>query len=116
MTLMRLLCDCFRGRCGSPRPEQTVTTTSADLGQKEAKNEALSEEQLRHMEGGPKAKAAHQKGESEAMPSGTGQNPRGTGQYPNESLKPGDVAPTGTPGTGENTCPQCRGTGKLGGK
>ena len=29
-------------------------------------------------------------------------------------LRPGDVAPQGTPGTGENLCPQCEGTGKLG--
>jgi DnaJ-class molecular chaperone len=33
-----------------------------------------------------------------------------------EPLKPGDQAPPGTPGTGENTCPKCRGTGKLDGK
>jgi hypothetical protein len=110
MTLLSFLCSCFRGRCEPSRPGQTApTTTSADLGQKEAMNEALSEEQLRHMEGGPKAKTAQQKGESRAML-------RGTDQSPNEQLKPGDVAPTGTPGTGENTCPQCRGTGKLGGK
>jgi hypothetical protein len=29
---------------------------------------------------------------------------------------PGDDAPPGTPGTGENVCPDCGGTGKLGGK
>jgi len=28
-------------------------------------------------------------------------------------LKPGDVGRPGTPGTGENICPQCAGTGKL---
>ena len=29
---------------------------------------------------------------------------------------PGDQAKPGTPGTGENTCPDCRGSGKLGAK
>lgn len=29
-------------------------------------------------------------------------------------LNPGDVAPPGTPGTGENTCPECRGSGRTG--
>jgi DnaJ-class molecular chaperone len=28
-------------------------------------------------------------------------------------LNPGDDAPPGTPGTGENVCPQCSGSGKL---
>jgi DnaJ-class molecular chaperone len=28
-------------------------------------------------------------------------------------LNPGDVAPPGTPGTGENICPDCQGSGKL---
>jgi hypothetical protein len=26
---------------------------------------------------------------------------------------PGDVAPKGTPGTGEAICPQCKGSGKI---
>ena len=26
---------------------------------------------------------------------------------------PGDEAPPGTPGTGENLCPRCNGSGKL---
>lgn len=30
-----------------------------------------------------------------------------------EALKPGDQATPGTPGTGENVCPECRGTGKT---
>ena len=46
MTLMSFLCSCFRGRSEPPKPEQTATTTSADLGQNAAKNEALSKEQL----------------------------------------------------------------------
>ena len=28
-------------------------------------------------------------------------------------LNPGDQAPAGTPGAGENVCPDCRGSGKL---
>ena len=31
-------------------------------------------------------------------------------------LNPGDQAKPGTPGSGENTCPDCRGSGKLGAK
>ena len=31
-------------------------------------------------------------------------------------LKPGDEAPPGTPGTGENVCPDCKGTGKIDGE
>ena len=27
---------------------------------------------------------------------------------------PGDAAPPGTPGTGENVCPDCKGSGRLG--
>jgi hypothetical protein len=50
---MNFLCRLFPGRCEPPKVEEPVApTTSADLGQKEAKNEALREEQLRHMEGG----------------------------------------------------------------
>jgi hypothetical protein len=49
MTLMNFLCRCFSSRCEPPKPEQT-TRSNADLGQKEAKDEAVSEEQLRHME------------------------------------------------------------------
>jgi hypothetical protein len=36
------------------------SAAGADLGQREAKNEALSKEQLRHMEGGPAAESAQQ--------------------------------------------------------
>ena len=36
-----------------------------------------------------------------------------TGSQP---LKPGDEAPAGTPGTGENVCPVCNGTGRSGGR
>lgn len=30
-----------------------------------------------------------------------------------DPLNPGDDAAPGTPGTGENVCPRCRGTGRL---
>ena len=30
-----------------------------------------------------------------------------------KATNPGDEASPGTPGTGENVCPKCRGTGKL---
>ena len=29
-------------------------------------------------------------------------------------INPGDAAPPGTPGTGENVCPECKGSGRLG--
>jgi hypothetical protein len=35
-----------------------------------------------------------------------------TGAQP--AMAPGDQAPAGSPGTGENVCPQCGGTGRLG--
>ncbi len=30
----------------------------------------------------------------------------------NDEISPGDMAPPGTPGTGENLCPHCGGTGE----
>jgi len=33
----------------------------------------------------------------------------------NAPMKPGDEAPPGTPGTGENICPVCHGNGRIGG-
>lgn len=30
-----------------------------------------------------------------------------------EPTKPGDDAPPGTPGTGENLCPRCSGSGRF---
>jgi RecJ-like exonuclease len=30
------------------------------------------------------------------------------------ATRPGDQAKPGTPGTGENVCPDCKGTGKVG--
>lgn len=30
-----------------------------------------------------------------------------------EPLNPGDVAQPGTPGTGENICPKCEGSGRI---
>jgi DnaJ-class molecular chaperone len=29
-------------------------------------------------------------------------------------INPGDDAPPGTPGTGENVCPECKGSGRIG--
>jgi hypothetical protein len=31
-----------------------------------------------------------------------------------QAIEPGDEAPPGTPGTGDNTCPRCGGTGLIG--
>jgi hypothetical protein len=31
-------------------------------------------------------------------------------------MNPGDQAPKGTPGTGENLCPECSGKGRIDGK
>lgn len=33
-----------------------------------------------------------------------------------EPMAPGDQAPPGTPGTGENTCPVCNGSGSVEGR
>ena len=33
-----------------------------------------------------------------------------------EPINPGDVAPQGTPGTGETICPRCSGDGEVDGK
>jgi len=65
--ILSLLCRFIHGCCPgevheSPKPEQAAaSTTSADLGQREAKDEALRKEQLRHMAGGPAAKTTQQK-------------------------------------------------------
>jgi RecJ-like exonuclease len=36
-------------------------------------------------------------------------------QDPTASMAPGDEAPQGTPGAGENVCPTCNGSGKVDG-
>ena len=36
------------------------------------------------------------------------------GRQPGVKLNPGDQARPGTPGTGENTCPDCGGSGRAG--
>jgi DnaJ-class molecular chaperone len=41
-------------------------------------------------------------------------SPSSSGGDPN--MNPGDQAPPGTPGTGENVCPKCKGTGRLDGE
>ena len=48
-----------------------------------------------------------------SSPSG---NDRDAVQAPNAApMNPGDEAPAGTPGTGENICPVCHGDGKVSG-
>ena len=32
-----------------------------------------------------------------------------------DEIAPGDMAPPGTPGTGENVCPDCNGSGQVDG-
>jgi len=56
-----------------------------------------------------------------AVPRGTeGRSDQPAGDKPMQSsgpqaaMAPGDEAPAGTPGTGEDICPQCGGTGRLG--
>jgi hypothetical protein len=59
MNLLRSICCLFAGPCAGEEPEPKVRGRSeADLGQKEAKLEEASEEELRHMEGGKPAEAA----------------------------------------------------------
>ncbi|MCA6113575.1 hypothetical protein J6524_01340 [Bradyrhizobium sp. WSM 1738] len=36
-------------------------------------------------------------------------------QAANPMLNPGDEAPRGTPGTGEDICPECHGNGRING-
>jgi hypothetical protein len=40
----------------------------------------------------------------------------GNAQAPRTPMSPGDEAPEGTPGTGEDVCPNCGGTGNSGGR
>lgn len=39
-----------------------------------------------------------------------------SGGEPPQETAPGDEAPPGTPGTGENICPRCKGTGRRNGE
>jgi hypothetical protein len=43
--------------------------------------------------------------------------PRGSpdASKPESPMSPGDEAPAGTPGTGENICPRCAGSGRIDG-
>lgn len=41
---------------------------------------------------------------------------REKGRQGGARLNPGDVAAPGTPGTGEDVCPDCEGSGKLAGQ
>lgn len=47
-----------------------------------------------------------------AQPSASGGG-AASGGAPSKPLKPGDEAPAGTPGTGENLCRECGGSGRL---
>jgi DnaJ-class molecular chaperone len=42
--------------------------------------------------------------------------PTGQEQPGTTAMNPGDVVPPGTPGAGENICPDCGGTGRRGGE
>jgi len=42
------------------------------------------------------------------------EGPSETGNTP-KPMAPGDEAPAGTPGTGEDVCPRCGGSGRLAG-
>jgi hypothetical protein len=46
------------------------------------------------------------------QPAGGGPRPTGA----QEPMRPGDEAPAGTPGTGEDICPDCGGSGKRAGR
>lgn len=50
---------------------------------------------------------------SSDQPAGARPDKRSGGQRP---MKPGDEAPAGTAGTGENVCPRCGGSGTLAGR
>ena len=43
-------------------------------------------------------------------------DPPGNAQTPRTPMSPGDEAPEGTPATGENSCPNCGGSGNMGGR
>lgn len=53
-----------------------------------------------------------------ASPPGRSDQPAGGGAQqvttPQAPMSPGDEAPAGTPGTGEDVCPQCGGSGRVG--
>lgn len=49
-------------------------------------------------------------------PNGDDDERRRNGLAKGQALNPGDQATPGTPGTGENVCPQCRGVGRLDGQ
>ena len=54
-----------------------------------------------------------------ASPGASDQPARRGGREPSASqapMSPGDEAPAGTAGTGEDICPQCGGSGKLAGR
>jgi hypothetical protein len=50
-----------------------------------------------------------------AQQNGSGAVSAGTPPSPGVTERPGDQAPPGQPGAGENLCPACSGTGKVNG-
>lgn len=58
------------------------------------------------------APAAAPPGRSDQPAGHRGDEPSG----PQAPMSPGDEAPAGTPGTGEDVCPQCGGSGQRGGR
>jgi hypothetical protein len=56
---------------------------------------------------------------AEPTPPGKSDQPAGQGRseptFPAKTMAPGDEAPPGTPGTGEDVCPDCGGTGQKAG-
>jgi len=61
------------------------------------------------------AMTAGTSGRSDLPAGGRGDEPSGA-QAPMAPMAPGDEAPAGTPGTGEDVCPRCGGSGQLGGR
>lgn len=52
-----------------------------------------------------------------ALPAGRGDSPTRAGPLPSAvqpPLNPGDEVPAGSPGSGEDVCPRCGGSGRLG--
>ena len=50
------------------------------------------------------------------MPPTTPSRPKTPALMGTPPMNPGDEAPAGTPGSGENICPACHGTGMVGGE
>jgi len=56
MNLLQVMCCFFGGLCAEEEPRRTTAAPpeqAGDLGQREAEREKASEDQLKHMDGGP---------------------------------------------------------------